>query len=290
MEKKLNTLTKKAERYGRLATKDGRNNQKYLKDYLETVSQISDLQKQIKKKSKKVNFQDVPIVPDSVESSEVLEVPETVEMIQQTQKQRQQYKKKDNIYCGANKVPRGQRNGTYQECKDLRQIRLFGVNPLPTTTKKGGYFQHEINDMLNVPESKDINKMKMSELKSFIKSNRKMKEINSKDYPVHKLNKNQLRQLAMQLSELKGGCSCDDMSGGAAVYQTVYGATPEIFRLTHVELQDMTMNQIKEMIRKHNLHYRIKNFHRLNKTNLIQAIAELQSQYKKDFKVRVVAK
>ena len=116
--KKSTVLQGKIRRYEKLSNNKNQRNTKqktYEKELLKAIDEYDDLEKKI-----------------NMEAKKFLKVKEGME------KNKKLVNDLKNIYCGALKPRKGQKKGTFEECKRKGQIRLYGLNEAPTKGKKGG--------------------------------------------------------------------------------------------------------------------------------------------------------
>ena len=116
--KKSTVLQGKIRRYEKLSNNKNQRNTKqktYEKELLKALGEYDDLEKKI-----------------NMEAKKFLKVKEGME------KNKKLVNDLKNIYCEALKPRKGQKKGTFEECKRKGQIRLYGLNEAPTKGKKGG--------------------------------------------------------------------------------------------------------------------------------------------------------
>ena len=143
--KKSTVLQGKIRRYEKLSNNKNQRNTKqktYEKELLKAIDEYDDLEKKI-----------------NMEAKKFLKVKEGME------KNKKLVNDLKNIYCGALKPRKGQKKGTFEECKRKGQIRLYGLNEAPTKGKKGG-------------------KLAVSVLKKFIQESHKDRYNDVGDYKI----------------------------------------------------------------------------------------------------------
>ena len=134
MDNRMKFIEDEIERYKKLSEKPGRNQAKYASRYAELVASLEDLK----------NIQKIKKVPPKKTDDITEGVKATVKKVEK--------KKKNNVYCGTKKPPKGKKLGTVEECTENKQIRLYGLNEIKKTGT--GYTKADLEKLLKVKTTK----------------------------------------------------------------------------------------------------------------------------------------